>query len=49
MDYGYEGKPWLLVEIHAPKDAEPNGTVAIKAAVQAAGLRRRSAFRKTRT
>jgi thiol:disulfide interchange protein DsbD len=29
MDYGYEGKPWLLVDITAPKDA--SGTVALQA------------------
>lgn len=29
MDYGYEGKPWLLVDITAPKDA--SGTVVLKA------------------
>jgi len=34
MDYGYEGKPWLLVDVHAPKDAVPNGTVTLKAHVQ---------------
>ena len=34
MDYGYEGKPWLLVDIHAPKDAAASGTVVLKAAVQ---------------
>ena len=30
MDYGYEGKPWLLVDITAPKDAPP-GTATLKA------------------
>jgi thiol:disulfide interchange protein DsbD len=33
MDYGYEGKPWLLVDFHAPKDAKPNDTIALKAVV----------------
>ena len=33
MDYGYEGKPWLLVDLHAPNDATPGGTVTLKAAV----------------
>lgn len=33
MDYGYEGKPWLLVDITAPKDARPGDTVTLKAAV----------------
>jgi thiol:disulfide interchange protein DsbD len=23
MDYGYEGKPWLLVDLHVPADAKP--------------------------
>ena len=31
MDYGYEGKPWLLVDITAPKDAAP-GAVTLQAA-----------------
>jgi thiol:disulfide interchange protein len=30
MDYGYEGKPWLLVDITAPKDAAP-GVVTLQA------------------
>ena len=34
MDYGYEGKPWLLVDIHAPRDTVANGTVILRAAVQ---------------
>ena len=29
MDYGYEGKPWLLVDLTAPKDA--SGTVTLTA------------------
>jgi thiol:disulfide interchange protein DsbD len=32
MDYGYEGKPWLLVDLHAPKDA-PSEAVTLKAHV----------------
>ena len=31
MDYGYEGKPWLLVDIAAPKDAKPGDTVTLQA------------------
>jgi thiol:disulfide interchange protein len=31
MDYGYEGKPWLLVDITAPKDAKPDSNVALGA------------------
>ncbi|HTT97127.1 MAG TPA: thioredoxin family protein [Rhizomicrobium sp.] len=34
MDYGYEGKPWLLVDITAPKDAIPGGTVTLQAHAQ---------------
>jgi thiol:disulfide interchange protein DsbD len=34
MDYGYEGKPWLLVDITAPKDAPPGGTVNLQAHAQ---------------
>jgi thiol:disulfide interchange protein DsbD len=30
MDYGYEGKPWLLVDITAPKNAAP-GAVSLNA------------------
>ncbi len=30
MDYGYEGKPWLLVDITAPNDASA-GTATLKA------------------
>jgi thiol:disulfide interchange protein DsbD len=33
MDYGYEGKPWLLVAITAPKNARPNDTITLKAVV----------------
>jgi thiol:disulfide interchange protein len=33
MDYGYEGKVWLLADLTAPADAEP-GTVTLKALVQ---------------
>jgi thiol:disulfide interchange protein DsbD len=33
MDYGYEGKPWLLVNITAPKDAKSGDTVTLKALV----------------
>jgi thiol:disulfide interchange protein DsbD len=33
MDYGYEGKPWLLVDITAPKDAKVGDTVTLKALV----------------
>ncbi len=31
MDYGYEGKPWLLVDITASKDAKTGGTVNLEA------------------
>jgi thiol:disulfide interchange protein len=31
MDYGYEGKPWLLVDITAPADAKPGETVTLQA------------------
>lgn len=34
MDYGYEGKPWLLVDITAPKDAKPGDTVVLRAKAQ---------------
>ncbi len=30
MDYGYEGKPWLLVDVSAPRDAPP-AAVTLKA------------------
>ena len=29
MDYGYEGKPWLLVDITAPRDAKPDADVTL--------------------
>lgn len=32
MDYGYEGKAWLLTNITAPADAKPGETITIKAA-----------------
>ncbi|HEY4078299.1 MAG TPA: protein-disulfide reductase DsbD domain-containing protein [Rhizomicrobium sp.] len=32
MDYGYEGKVWLLTQLTAPADARPGDTVTIKAA-----------------
>jgi thiol:disulfide interchange protein len=32
MDYGYEGKLWLLSKINVPADAKPGETVTIKAA-----------------
>ncbi len=32
MDYGYEGKPWLLVDVSAPRDAKPGDIVTLKAA-----------------
>jgi thiol:disulfide interchange protein len=31
MNYGYEGKVWLLTQITAPKDAKPGDTVTLKA------------------
>lgn len=34
MDYGYEGKPWLLVDITAPKDAKSGDTVTLQAKAQ---------------
>src|SRR5579883_1304184 len=33
MDYGYEGKLWLLQTLHIPADAKPGDTVPLKAAV----------------
>ncbi|MGB8364766.1 MAG: protein-disulfide reductase DsbD domain-containing protein [Rhizomicrobium sp.] len=33
MNYGYEGKPWLLVNVTAPANAKPGEIVALKAAV----------------
>jgi thiol:disulfide interchange protein/DsbC/DsbD-like thiol-disulfide interchange protein len=32
MDYGYEGKPWFLVDLHVPADAAP-GEIHLNAAV----------------
>jgi thiol:disulfide interchange protein DsbD len=32
MDYGYEGKVWLLTRIAVPADARPGSTVTLKAA-----------------
>jgi thiol:disulfide interchange protein DsbD len=32
MDYGYEGKLWLLTKLTAPADAKPGETVTIRAA-----------------
>jgi len=34
MDYGYEGKIWLLVDLHAPPDAKPGAAAKLSAAVQ---------------
>ena len=34
MDYGYEGSPWLLVDIHAPRGAAPDSAVTLRATVQ---------------
>jgi thiol:disulfide interchange protein DsbD len=33
MDYGYEGRPWLLMPITAPGDAKPGESVTLRAAV----------------
>ncbi|HEX4158232.1 MAG TPA: protein-disulfide reductase DsbD domain-containing protein [Rhizomicrobium sp.] len=33
MDYGYEGRPWLLVDITAPADAKPGTNATLNAAV----------------
>jgi thiol:disulfide interchange protein DsbD len=33
MDYGYEGRPWLLVDVTVPKDAKPGTTATLRAAV----------------
>ena len=33
MDYGYEGRPWLLTGVTAPKTLVPGQTVLLKAAV----------------
>ena len=32
MDYGYEGKLWLLTEVSVPADAKPGTSVTLKAA-----------------
>ena len=32
MNYGYEGRPWLLVDLSAPADATPGTRVALRAA-----------------
>jgi len=34
MDYGFEGKVWLLVDLHVPTDARPGQEVKLAAAVQ---------------
>ncbi len=34
MDYGYEGKVWLLVDLHAPADVKPGDVAKLSAAVQ---------------
>ncbi len=34
MDYGYEGKLWLLVDLHAPPDAKPGDMAKLSAAAQ---------------
>ena len=33
MDFGYEGKVWILTTLTAPADAKPGDTVTLKAAV----------------
>jgi thiol:disulfide interchange protein DsbD len=33
MDYGYEGRPWLLVKLKAATDAKPGTRVIVRAAV----------------
>src|SRR4030081_3688232 len=33
MDYGYEGRTWLLVHVSAPPNAVPGATASLKAAV----------------
>ncbi len=33
MDFGYEGKAWILTSVTAPADARPGNTVTLKAAV----------------
>jgi thiol:disulfide interchange protein DsbD len=32
MNYGYEGKVWLLTKVAAPRDAKPGSTLTLKAA-----------------
>ena len=32
MDYGYEGRPWLLVDVTVPADAKPGASVTLRAA-----------------
>ena len=33
MDYGYEGRPWLLVDVTVPPDAKPGTNATLSAAV----------------
>jgi thiol:disulfide interchange protein DsbD len=33
MDYGYEGKPWLLIDLTAPKTAKPGDIATLSAVV----------------
>lgn len=33
MDYGYEGRPWLLVDVTVPQDAKPGTSATLSAAV----------------
>jgi thiol:disulfide interchange protein DsbD len=33
MDYGYEGRPWLLQQLKVPDNAKPGDTIALKVAV----------------
>ena len=33
MDYGYEGRPWLLQQLKVPDDAKPGDTIVLKVAV----------------
>ena len=47
MDYGYEGKVWILTHVTAPADARPGDTVTLKAR-RAGWSARKSAFPKTR-
>ncbi|HTT84861.1 MAG TPA: protein-disulfide reductase DsbD domain-containing protein [Rhizomicrobium sp.] len=32
MDYGYEGRPWLLVDVTAPRDVKPGTDIVLRAA-----------------